>query len=158
MSMKSKHKNCLYQKFSKLLSEVSEKEKLEDESQMLMFRFLSEVERIAEVQHIWSKKELAVRMGISPSYLTQLYRGNKKLNFETIARFQQVLNVVFTIKAVDVCMGMPEVSHEHTTDFFKRYHTPLGFWTFHNVKPFSEADSGKDDFYNKNDSKYSKVV
>jgi transcriptional regulator with XRE-family HTH domain len=37
-------------------------------------------------------------IGTTPSYVTQLFRGNKIINLETIARMQLALNVEFEIK------------------------------------------------------------
>ena len=64
-----------------------------------MYRFLSEVERISEEEGL-NRKELAALIGTSPSYLTQLFRGNKIINLQTIAKFQKVFDLTFEIKAV----------------------------------------------------------
>ena len=66
-------------------------------AEMLMYRFLSEVEIITEERKI-SKKELAKLVGTSPSYITQLYRGNKIASLEFLARLAKVLNIEFNIK------------------------------------------------------------
>ncbi len=84
--------------FQELLKIQDEKEDIKFQTQMLMYRFLSEVEILAE-EHKMTRKELAQKTGTSPSYITQLYRGNKPLNIETIAKFQKVFDVTFEIKA-----------------------------------------------------------
>ena len=37
---------------------------------------------------------------VSPSYITQLYRGNKVINLELVAKIEQALDFRFEIKAV----------------------------------------------------------
>lgn len=84
--------------FLDLLSFKSYEDEIQHDSQMLMYRFLSEVEILMERNNM-TKKKLAEKIGTSASYITQLYRGNKPLNMETIAKFQKVFNITFEIKA-----------------------------------------------------------
>ena len=46
------------------------------DAQVLMYRFLTEVEKITEEKNI-SRRQLAKLVGTSPSYITQLFQGNK---------------------------------------------------------------------------------
>jgi ribosome-binding protein aMBF1 (putative translation factor) len=85
--------------FEKSLAFIDTKEDLEYDARMIMYRFLSEIERIADKKGL-NRKELAALIGTSPSYLTQLFRGNKLINMETIAKFQSVFNITFDIKAI----------------------------------------------------------
>ena len=80
-------------------SAIDSKDDLEHDTKMIMYRFLSEVERIS-VEKGLNRKELAALIDISPSYLTQLFRGNKIINLQTIAKFQKVFDLTFEIKAV----------------------------------------------------------
>lgn len=93
------NKKEIKKSFDDIFNNSSSQDNIEHETQMLMFRFLSEVERVAEERGVKNRKDLANLVGISASYLTQLFRGNKKLNFETVAKFQKTLNIVFEIKA-----------------------------------------------------------
>jgi transcriptional regulator with XRE-family HTH domain len=69
------------------------------DSYMLMSGFLSEIELIQKQQGI-SRKELADKIGTSASYLTQVFRNNKPLNFYTLAKIKRALNIRFSIKAI----------------------------------------------------------
>jgi len=71
---------------------------IEFEREMLMHRFLSEIEKICEEQNI-TKKELAEKIGTSASYITQIFRGTKTVNLETLAKFQHALDFKFEISA-----------------------------------------------------------
>ena len=84
-------------------------------AQMLMYRFLSEIEKITDDRGI-SRKELAKNIGVTPSYLTQLYRGNKPLNIHTLAKVEKVLDFRFDIKAVE--KDILEITHPSGIHFF----------------------------------------
>lgn len=96
MIMKSK--NNKLNGFEPILSFKNEEEELYHESRMIMFRILSEVERLCE-ENGMKKKDLAKAIGTSPSYVTQLFNGDKLINLETIAKLQKVFNIVFHLEA-----------------------------------------------------------
>lgn len=77
-----------------------------DQAEMLSFRFISEIDRLMERNDI-SKKELARRLGTSASYITQLFKGDKLLNMEILARTELVFGVRFCIEAQKV-QAVPE--------------------------------------------------
>lgn len=99
MSTSLKTKKGIQKAFQDLLEPASREEKLELETLMLSARFLSAVEQVCQNRNIL-KKDLAQMIDTSPSYITQLFRGNKIINMETIARMQLALNVEFEIKLV----------------------------------------------------------
>lgn len=80
-----------------LLNKHHEEFNLEMEKTMIQMRFMSEVEKLMEIQNV-NKKQLAERIGTSASYITQLFRGNKTLNLETVAKFQHVFGYKFGIE------------------------------------------------------------
>ncbi|MBL0912098.1 MAG: helix-turn-helix transcriptional regulator [Bacteroidia bacterium] len=69
-----------------------------DRAEMLSFRFISEIDRLMERDDM-SKKELAALLGTSASYITQLFKGDKLLNMEILARIELVFKVQFGIEA-----------------------------------------------------------
>lgn len=46
----------------------------------------------------WTRKQLAESLGTSASYLTQLFRGDRLLNFKTEAKIEAALGIKFVIK------------------------------------------------------------
>jgi hypothetical protein len=68
------------------------------EARLIMYRFLSEIERTSE-QKRGLKKMLAKSVGKSSSYITQLFNGDKIVNLLTLAKFQRVLGIKFKIVA-----------------------------------------------------------
>jgi transcriptional regulator with XRE-family HTH domain len=126
-------------------NEVFEPEdKIEQDAQMLMFGFLSEIEKFSALKG-FTRKELAKRIGTSPSYLTQVWRGDKPLNFVTIARFQQVLNITFQIASVSSTEEINVNDEKEWYNQIKKFYSEGGHWVFVAKKPKGEKS---DDFYN----------
>jgi transcriptional regulator with XRE-family HTH domain len=97
--MKFKDKYNISKGYENLFSFRDEKDELDFEAHMLMFRFLSEVEKISVDGKFIKNKELASKLGVSPSYITQLLNGDKLMNFTMLAKLQKVFNITFEIKA-----------------------------------------------------------
>ncbi len=49
-----------------------------------------------------TRKKLATLIGTSPGYITQLFNNTRTLNFVTIAKIEQALNVRFDVKLNDL--------------------------------------------------------
>lgn len=104
-------------------------------AQMLMYRFLSEIERLMDEREM-SKKELAAKIGVSASYITQLYRGTKPLNIETLAKIELALDFSFEIKAVEKSLLemddslQQNWSEEQVNRLIKKFYSNDGFWMF----------------------------
>src|SRR6056297_3045484 len=105
MSTNWKNKKDIKKAFHDLLTPSSYEEKIKDEARLIMAKFLSEVEKKYKEKG-WRRKDLAKALGTSPSYITQLYRGTKLLNLETIAKMQYVLNIKFNIHSIDLDKDM----------------------------------------------------
>lgn len=97
--MKYKDKYNISKEFEDLFSFKDEKDELDYEAHMIMFRFLSELQEYNEVSKNLKKTDLASKLGVSPSYITQLYNGDKLLNFTMLAKIQKAFNITFEIKA-----------------------------------------------------------
>ena len=81
-----------------LLAFNDEKEKIELEATLLHLKFVKIIEEAMKQEGL-SKKNLAEKLDTSKSYITQLFSGDKLLNMKTLARFEQMLNINFAIKA-----------------------------------------------------------
>jgi AraC-like DNA-binding protein len=97
--MKYKDKYNISKEFEDLFSFKDEKDELDYEAHMIMFRFLSELEEFHDSAKNLKKNELAAKLGVSPSYITQLFNGDKLLNFIMLAKIQKAFNITFEIKA-----------------------------------------------------------
>lgn len=96
MSTKSLIESKANNPWDAVLAFPTEDEAIKHDAQLLMFGFLSEVSKYQELQQM-TRKTLSEKIGTSASYLTQLFRGNKPLNFETLAKLQKALNIQFQI-------------------------------------------------------------
>lgn len=95
--MKLTEKYNVNPEFEDLFTFKSEKEELEHEAKMIMLRILSSFEKMLDrpVQ----KKEIANAINTSPSYVTQLFKGDKLINFITLAKLQNAFDFTFHIEA-----------------------------------------------------------
>lgn len=85
------------QRYKDLFTFKTKEEELEHKAQMISYRFLSEVENECDKRKI-SRAELAEMVGTSRSYITQLFRGSKRVNMDVLAKFEDVLGITFQIK------------------------------------------------------------
>ena len=84
---------------------------------VLQDRFMSEVDTLMEA-HQLNKKELAKKLNVSSSYITQVFKGKKFLNFYTLSKLQEIFNIEFKIQAVNKA----EIERDtklYCSDFFK---------------------------------------
>jgi transcriptional regulator with XRE-family HTH domain len=108
MNTKFKNRHTVSKDFENIFAFKTKEEEIYHESRMIMFRFLSEIEKLCASRNM-KKKDLAEAIGTSPSYVTQLFNGDKLLNLETIAKLQKVFNVVFSIEVEsNVAKGIKE--------------------------------------------------
>lgn len=63
---------------------------------LLGARFLSLIQQACEQQHI-TRKTLAARVGTSPAYLSQIFRGDKLPNLGLLVRMADALDLEFDI-------------------------------------------------------------
>lgn len=92
--------NEIKTKFDELFNSITPEEQIEHEAQLLAFRFLSIIDAEMEAQNI-SKKALAERVGTSQSFITQLFRGDRKPNWTILAKMQKALGLQFTVSTHD---------------------------------------------------------
>jgi len=84
---------------------------------VLQDRFMSEVDVLME-QHNLNKKKLAQKLGVSSSFITQVFKGKKFMNFSILAKLQEIFNIEFKIQAV----SKTEIERDtklYCSDYFK---------------------------------------
>jgi ribosome-binding protein aMBF1 (putative translation factor) len=82
--------------FGQMFNNLSEEDLLDIDAKILMFRFLSLIDAKRE-ELGWSRKNLAVQIKTSPSFISQLFQGDKLINFTTLAKIQKVMGLEFEI-------------------------------------------------------------
>jgi transcriptional regulator with XRE-family HTH domain len=131
--MKSpKEIESIRQRFQNLRKHKSEKEEIEHEAQMLMFKFLAETQKYQDIQGV-NRKSLAQKIKTSASYLTQLFRGDKPLNFITLAKFQKSLGIKYKIVAIPISAEISVEDEALWLEQIDKYHVQNGYWCFRNL-------------------------
>lgn len=137
MSTNLNREDEVLKEFEDLFTFKSEEEEIDHEKQMIVFRFLSEVERVYIEQSgekKLNKKKLAEMIGKTPSFITQLFNGNKILNFDTIARLQKALDIKFEIKARESFDASAMFSNDYFDSYRQKHYNTEGFWAFYRLK------------------------
>ena len=110
--------------FDELLAFKSLEEQIEHDAQMLAFQFLSKVD-LAMAELNISKKMLAKKVGTSPSFITQLFRGDRKPNWNILAKMQQELNLDFKLfsgKELDKLIAL------ELMDYHRKWHKTNAYY------------------------------
>lgn len=100
MNMKSKSINTNYDELDSILQSAlefdSDEEKLQFEAEMLHLNTMSLIEKLMK-NHNMNKKDLAKKLNISQSFITQLFTADKFINYKLLAKLQRIFNINFTI-------------------------------------------------------------
>jgi transcriptional regulator with XRE-family HTH domain len=97
MTMSLRNRGLAEKSFKDLSDSISESDKIMIETRLLMYRFLSEIDKITSERGI-NRKELAKLTGTSASYITQLYQGKKIINLQMLTRIRKALDIDFKIE------------------------------------------------------------
>ena len=122
MTTKLKTNKEIQDAFDLLFNQLSEQDKLENDANLIMFRFLSIIEEKCETLGL-NRKQLAEKVGTSASYITQLYRGDKLVNMLTLAKFQKALDLEFEIAE--------KKSYEETVNEYSPIGDGKGVWVYY---------------------------
>jgi len=102
----SMNKENLNEKLNSLMS-MSEEDKLDVDKRVLSSRFLSEIQKHLDEEGIL-RKDFANKIGTSPSFITQLFSGNKVVSMEFLAKAQKELGINFYISTINNAVNMPD--------------------------------------------------
>lgn len=130
MSTKLNKPNNLKEKFDALFDSIPEKDKLDIDAKVLMFRFLEIVEEEREKRDM-NRKDLADILGVRPAFVSQLFNGNKLLNLVHMAKLQKAFGFEFEVRN-----GNAKVQID---DFIPKG-DGKGVWVY---KPFAKPDYEK---------------
>ncbi|MBA3604224.1 MAG: helix-turn-helix transcriptional regulator [Parachlamydiaceae bacterium] len=100
-----KQKN-IENKLDNLFNPIDEKEKLDFESMIINEHITDVIKALMKQNGIGSRSELALRLGVRPPHVTNLFRGTKRYNLTTLARLQRVFNTSFTFSAKSLSVNV----------------------------------------------------
>src|ERR1039457_633560 len=122
----------LKEKIQNFLSKRTEEQILREDAYILMSNYLSEIERLQSISG-FSRKDLAEKIKTSASYLTQVFRGDKPLNFFTIAKVQKALNIRFEVTSVSNENSLHIYDEKLFFENIQKYKTKTGTWIWKNI-------------------------
>lgn len=108
MSMNSEQ---IKEAFKNLDSFETYTDKIELNASLLSSQYVSHIIEVMEKNGI-KRKFLAEMIGTSSSYITQVFRGNKLLNFITLAKIQDALSIGFKVQLDTQKNLMPSISRD----------------------------------------------
>lgn len=94
----------------------TDEEKIEFEALIIHSKIIDQIIILME-QKKMNRKELAEKIGVSKSYITQLFSGDKLANFKILAKFQQVFDIAFDITAKNTEEDFYEIKSVRNIDF-----------------------------------------
>jgi len=133
MNMESNFSNDqIKSDLNSIFNSKTESQIIERDALMLQANFLSEIERLSKEKGI-NRKDIALKIRTSPSYLTQVFRGDKPLNFITLAKIRRALDLKFEVKGFFKSEKKTEVAYKFgSTPFVSTHSSSLGDGYAHN--------------------------
>ncbi len=114
--------------WNKLFEFENEEEKLEHEADMLSLKTAIAIKELIDERGI-TKKELANLMGTSPAYVTQVLRGDKRINLLFLVKVNKALNT-----NIEVCFDRGIESDKEQFDSALNIAKPQKAIHFHQIK------------------------
>lgn len=148
--MRFNNKFNVTNEFEDIFSFENEDEELEHDAQMLTFKFLEVLRNSQPRNSKFKKKDLAKALGKSPSFISQVYSGDKLLNFILLAKIQKSFDINFEINAHFNNSSYIENTPSFNLQELKNSND--GFWVWINKKPdYSKCDDCNNNINSPND-------
>jgi len=111
----------------------------ENEAKILASKVLSEISEITNRKDL-KRNNVADLIGTSASYLTQLYRGNKLLNFITLAKLKKKLDLNIEIRITENFYNETNAvfNYEYIRNETSVVHKKTNWKIFKNINPENE--------------------
>ncbi len=84
--------------FEDLFSFTTEEDEIRHMASTIMFKFISQLELITDGKV--TKKKWSEIIGTTPSYVTQLFNGDKLMNLLTMAKIEKALSIEIDLKLI----------------------------------------------------------
>lgn len=96
MNMSLNNELSYEERVQNLLKFKDDDEKIDFETEIIHVEIMNQILQLMEKNNI-SKSDLAKTLGISKSYITQLFIGDKILNLKLLSKFQRIFKIKFKI-------------------------------------------------------------
>lgn len=138
--------NSIKKEWDALFGTLSHEDIVASKADLLAMQFLGLVDRKMDQENI-SKKELAQKIGTSASFITQMFRGDRKPNWNILAKMSMELGLEFKVMTEE--MIQDRISEElmayhqrwsKTQEYFKLKNQVTNPQTVMVVSPTAEDD------------------
>ncbi|WP_114752011.1 helix-turn-helix domain-containing protein [Pleomorphovibrio marinus] len=109
--------NSIKKEWDALFGTMSQEDLVSSKADLLAMQFLGLVDQKMEQENI-SKKDLAQKIGTSASFITQLFRGDRKPNWNILAKMSLELGIEFKVMTEGM---IQERVTEELMDYHKRW-------------------------------------
>lgn len=109
--------DSIKKEWENLFNEISYEDRVASLADVLALQFLGLVDRKMEMERI-SKKQLAEKIGTSAAFITQLFRGDRKPNWNTLAKMSMELGLEFKVMTEEL---LQEKVQEELIAYHKRW-------------------------------------
>lgn len=123
-------KKSLKNEFEDLLGFNSIEDEVDFKTDLLPLQFLGLVDQRMEELGM-SKKVLAEKIGTSASFITQLFRGDRKPNWNILAKMSNTLELEFKVMTESM---IQERMKEEITDYHRRWSNTQQYLNLKNQK------------------------
>ncbi|MDA3865482.1 MAG: helix-turn-helix transcriptional regulator [Salinivirgaceae bacterium] len=136
MNMTYNENHNISEEFRDIFNSLSEEDHIEVDAQMLSFKFLEALDKYFAPKKL-KKKEIAEAVGKSPSFISQVYSGDKLISMPLLAKLQTAFNFTFDIKASrnSIDYDLSDFSELKTNN-----KKQSGFWVWKNAAPNESVD------------------
>lgn len=124
-------------RLDEILSSISSDDKYDVESKLIMAQFVDGILSIMESTEV-SRKDLAGKIGTSGSFITQIFKGTKNINFLTLAKIQDALNIKFSVN-VKRKKGEIKFDPKAIIEMSKAFHD-TNLWAFRIKSDYESSD------------------
>lgn len=138
--------NSIKKEWDTLFNTMSKEDLVSSKADLLAMQFLGLVDQKMEQENI-SKKELALRIGTSASFITQLFRGDRKPNWNILAKMSMELRLEFEVitkEGIQARIAEELLAYHHrwtkTQEYFKLKDQVTNPQTVMAVSPTTEDD------------------
>lgn len=135
--------------FQKKLDEIftysNEDEKIQFEEKVINYELAELIKELMKLNKIKTKKELADKMGVSPAYLSKVFRSDKYFNVNFLAKAQRVFDTTFVFSAKALTTVKAEVYPSEGTLDFPNYNLFIEEEIKAHLKDYSEELESNDE-------------
>ena len=121
MTTKNNNRNNFEKELDEIFSTSNDEEKIRFEEMVINSNMIDVIKQLMKLNNIKTRKELAAKMGVSPAFITKMFRGDKNFNVNFLAKAQRVFKTSFEFNASTLIEHEQKLLIGVYEDFEKEY-------------------------------------